>query len=158
VEKRDNAEKVQKQMAETKGKITDVKDVVEATADELPEIEEDTVGAKEPEANALDGVSAEQIALIIQKYEDQKQSEANKEPEDEPPEVVGRELIMVSDKRYGMVVFKRKGGGKIPKILQGHWMQADAERSLELYKAGALKPQTLQVTNTHAIKSDKKAS
>lgn len=126
-------------------------DLEAATSADLPEIEDTIEPAAEPDA--LSGVTEEQIALIIQKYEAHKAAEANKSADDEDPAIVGRELMMVPDKRYGMIQFRRKGGGRIPTILQGSWFQAEAERSLELYKKGALKPSPIQVVNTHATKN-----
>ena len=130
-----------------------------ATAVELPELEPDEIvqrvetanAPKTEEENTLSGVSDEQVAYIIQQYEKAKAAEANKSADDEDPTVVSRELMIVPDKRFGMVIFKRKGGGRIPTILQGLWAQTDAERSLKLYTAGNLKPSPLQVVNTRNL-------
>lgn len=90
-------------------------------------------------------------------HEKAKTDEANKPAEQEDPTVVVRQLVIKSDKRYGLYNIKREGGGKVPEILKSAYDDYDlCQRHLAMYGKGILKPSPLQVINSknHPIKPD----
>lgn len=131
---------------------------MEETAPEVKAAPEVTSAINDP----LAGVSEEQIKLILALGKQAEEDAANIEPENEDPEKVSRELEIKSDKRYGLWVVKRAGGGKVPKILQGQYTDFEhLKQQIELYERGLLVPQIIHATNTHlpkpnTIQADKK--
>lgn len=81
-----------------------------------------------------------EIARLL--IEEQNASKAARTAEEEDHETVSRELEIVTNKAFGTYMIKRKGGGKVPVILQGHWLDFElAKRNLEAWQRKELRPQ-----------------
>lgn len=88
------------------------------------------------------GLTPEMLEVAKLLLEEQRAADEAKSAEEEDHDTVCRELEIVPNRAFGTFMIRRKGGGKIPSILQGHWLDyALAERNLEAYKQGILKPQ-----------------